>query len=1520
MKLVSYSQNHEDILLWRALKHVDAGVYVDVGANDPVDDSVTKLFYDQGWRGINIEPDKKYFSLLEKDRPFDVNLNCAASAHGEDLMFFDTSIRGLSTSLKEVGDEYVKKGLAKERKVKSFRLESILDQNKCETIHFLKIDVEGAEADVLKGANFDKYRPWILIVEAVHPITQDPTYCEWESLVLASGYQYAFFDGLNRYYLAAEHADLLPAFSSQPNVLDNFETITVVRLALQLAEQDAIKSEADSLRRELQTIYSSKSWRTAQLLRKLIQFSSWKLHLRILLSRLFVRFPKYIVRSLLDQVIAFADKHPRLRHRAVTWLHKFPRFRVKLSRLVHAHRIARSQPTKKYFMAESFDITVSDDQHENTATTLSLPLPSGVRKIYVYVDHTVICSTNTGVQRVTRGIAASFRLLGEDVRYVKWDVTSGQCVLINMEERRHLAQWNGPPVEESELDIYPSNDGIQISVGMHTSGENHWLIVPEVTHINYLQFPVTLDLLQWSRRAGLKVGFIYYDAIPLRRDELHDMAPKHAEYMQQLLLADIVWPISQWSADDLVAFWIKHECASNKTIPEVEVIHLPGESQLCARILEPLDGEMLVLSVGSIEPRKNQIQLIKAFESYRKLHPNSEWRLTLVGNLHPLVAEEVVRAQHSDKAIQHVGHVSDEELDSLYRSCAFTVFPSVEEGFGLPILESLWYGKPCVCANFGAMAEVAAGGGCYIVDTHDQAKLEEAIASLIADDDMRHRLALQAVSRSILTWCDYGSVIQACVEKAGHPEGALGRIYYWIDATLQFQKNTGIQRVSRQLARSLMELDVELIPVKWDEPRARFSPASFEELTFFAKWNGPDVSLWHDWVEPDASRTLDWFLMPDLPLNRSSAERRQALKYVRKVGLRCSAVFYDAIPCKMRDIYPVHFSEALHEYMIELAEYDRVLPISAFVRDDLIGFLGMSLTRPQGLDDKIKSISLPGEFPESERISSLSPRADGPITILCVGTVEPRKNHEMLLQAFEEVVKRTNESLQLILVGGGHSIEPTLAKRVRDITDKNPNVTWLENVDDNQLKKLHLDCDFTVYPSVEEGFGLPILESLWYAKPCVCADFGAMREVAEDGGCLMVDVRSIDALAGAIQRMVEDTTLRETLALEAIGRTLKSWEDYALEVALRLVQVTPVVYPELSLTQNEIEKRAVAMNLAPRPKLSICISTYNRADWLAVSLKNWSRLYPEPFPSVELLVCDNASTDHTQEVVRPYLDRSDFCYHRNEYNVGMLGNLKETTHHANGEYVWILGDDDLLVPGAIERVIDVLRLYSNVALVYLNYAFTRIDDARTITDLDGFFRQASPIVPAEPDLDGPIRTICARNENFFTAIYTLVFRRDHAIKAYSQDTSGRPFSTMLTCIPTTYYVLNNMMDEPGVWIGEPQVVVNMNVSWLKYAPLWILERIPEVYEIAEERGVSEDQMDRWRAHTLSGVVRYFKDIFEDDPLNNADYFKPDRLIRRFKHLPEFATFYPELREIYAHAYNNGHPAAIKPVSAVFPEN
>ena len=1541
MSFVSYAQNFEDVMLWRALRHVHGGFYIDVGAQDPVVDSVSLGFYERGWRGVHVEPTTQYASKLRAARPDETVLQMAVGKSGGPLTFYEFRDTGLSTADAAIAGQHKASGFdCVETQTAVLTLDELLDQNAGRPIHWLKVDVEGLEQAVLESWERSPVRPWILVIESTRPLSQAASHAEWEPLVLSKGYEFAYFDGLNRFYVSREHPELTAAFEHPPNVFDDFvlSGLSSQPFYKRLAQQvTAIQGEAAKKQAALDAMLHSRSWRITAPLRwvgdKVRQFRDREVlpHTELAGGAVVVRRSddalrllepgrvgigdlKAAARQVVGRVAAQADRFPRFKRAAVGVIRRIPGVEFRLRSALTAHRTRRT--TEPVVIAELADREQRAPQHEDH---IALALPRGRRVVYIYVEHTANCPTNTGVQRVTRSIARGLRAQGECVRFVKWHAASQRCLLINAKEREHLARWNGPEVSDEELALYPPPDQPQTPVADSVPGENHWFVVPEVTHITFQPQPVTLDLLLWSRRAGLKSAFVFYDAIPLRRAELREMAPKHALYMQQLMLADVVWPISDWARSDLEAFWREHERATEATLPELQTLALSGESALCARVTQPAIGEPLVLSVGSIEPRKNQLQLIRAFQAYRAKNVGTPWRLVLVGNLHPSVAEEV-RAATADGSIQHVGNVSDEELDSLYRRCSFTVFPSVEEGFGLPILESLWYGKPCICADFGSMAEVARGGGCLTLDTRDPAKLEAGIARLIDDASLHTQLVSQAVRRPIRTWNEYAAAMSMRIEAEGHPAGRLGPVYCWIASTVGFPKNTGIQRVTRQLARSLIEQGVRLVPVKWGGPERPLAPVSPEELAFFSSWNGPAPDAWQPWVEPSQAGGRAWFLMPELPLDRSEAERALLLGAARAGGLQCAAVFYDAIPWKMRRIYPPEFAQGHRAYMTELSEYDLVLPISRFSRDDLLDFLGATLPRPQSLSDRIKAVPLAGEFAESERPAQGPAAHEGPLRLLCVGTVEPRKNHLTLLRAFELASRRAGVPLQLTLAGGSHNIEPGLAERVRAFVAAHPDVTWEEDANDARLRELHLESDFTVYPSVEEGFGLPILESLWYARPCVCADFGAMLEVAEGGGCLTVDVRDAEVLADAIVRMATDRELRQRLVQEALARPFKSWSDYGAEVALRLAQATPAALPASPpMPAQEIAVRAQAMQLQPRPKLSVCISTYNRAEWLSASLRNWARLYPQAIPGVELLVCDNTSTDHTPEVVAPYLARPDFSYHRNAQNVGMLGNLRETAHHARGEYVWIVGDDDLLLPGSVERVVDALNRHPGIALVYLNYAFTREEDARKIRDFDAFFADAQPIVPPEGDREGPIRAICARNENFFTAIYTLVFRRDHAIRAYSQDTSGRPFSSMPTCIPTTTYVLGHMMDEPGLWIGAPQIVVNLNVSWMKYAPLWILERVPEVYEVAERRGVPAEEMDRWRRHTLPGVVHFFQEIYRNDPLGNAAYFSPERLVRRFKHLPEFGKALPVLKAAYARAHAEGHPAARRSPDKVFPE-
>ena len=110
MTFVSYAQNYEDVVLWRALRDVECGFYVDVGAGDPTIDSVTRAFYERGWSGINVEPSEPYFTALESERPRDVNLRVLSGARAGVRTLHVMEGTGLSTLNEDIAAQHLKAG------------------------------------------------------------------------------------------------------------------------------------------------------------------------------------------------------------------------------------------------------------------------------------------------------------------------------------------------------------------------------------------------------------------------------------------------------------------------------------------------------------------------------------------------------------------------------------------------------------------------------------------------------------------------------------------------------------------------------------------------------------------------------------------------------------------------------------------------------------------------------------------------------------------------------------------------------------------------------------------------------------------------------------------------------------------------------------------------------------------------------------------------------------------------------------------------------------------------------------------------------------------------------------------------------------------------------------------------------------------------------------------------------------------------------------------------------------------
>jgi FkbM family methyltransferase len=193
---ISYAQNREDFILMSFFPDVRNGFYIDIGANDPTTHSVTKIFYEAGWCGINIDPIQMMIKKMKIDRPRDINLQVAiAGTRGKKLFHEYIDGHGVSTMSKIEMQSNDKIFKYKEYEVDTIKLIDIYEYCKDKVVNFLKIDVEGFEYEVLASNDWIKFRPEVICIEANH-INKD-----WKPLLVDAMYDRVFNDGLNDYYV-----------------------------------------------------------------------------------------------------------------------------------------------------------------------------------------------------------------------------------------------------------------------------------------------------------------------------------------------------------------------------------------------------------------------------------------------------------------------------------------------------------------------------------------------------------------------------------------------------------------------------------------------------------------------------------------------------------------------------------------------------------------------------------------------------------------------------------------------------------------------------------------------------------------------------------------------------------------------------------------------------------------------------------------------------------------------------------------------------------------------------------------------------------------------------------------------------------------------------------------------------------------------------------------------------------------------------------------------------------------------
>lgn len=398
------------------------------------------------------------------------------------------------------------------------------------------------------------------------------------------------------------------------------------------------------------------------------------------------------------------------------------------------------------------------------------------------LTHTSHTHARTGVQRVARSLAFA---LGGRGRPITYDPYAMSWRDLDPWERADLAAENTPSDRGARWPLRARWRGYLRRLAAARRGQDRFadatgLVVPEIFS---QKVAAALGPLR-SRVRGPRVA-LFYDAIALRLPELTPArtVARFPSYLQELLAFDGIAAISEDSRQTLVEYW--RSLGIGETPPVTAITLGVDAAPFGGAAASPSDRSAAagpssgrstsgspsksaeamptVLCVAAVEARKNHLALLAACEGLwaRGLR----FELRVIGMPLPQTGrpalDQIAALQKAGRPLRYDGHVDEASLAEAYRQCTFTVYPSLLEGFGLPVIESLSHGRPCICSAQGALGEVARGGGCLALPSVDAASLATAIEHLLADGPMLSALSAVALTRKFKTWADYARELEA---------------------------------------------------------------------------------------------------------------------------------------------------------------------------------------------------------------------------------------------------------------------------------------------------------------------------------------------------------------------------------------------------------------------------------------------------------------------------------------------------------------------------------------------------------------------------------------------------------------------------------------------------------------------------------------------------------------------------------------------------------------------------------------
>jgi glycosyltransferase involved in cell wall biosynthesis len=350
-------------------------------------------------------------------------------------------------------------------------------------------------------------------------------------------------------------------------------------------------------------------------------------------------------------------------------------------------------------------------------------------------------------------------------------------------------------------------------------------------------------------------------------------------------------------------------------------------------------------------------------------------------------------------------------------------------------------------------------------------------------------------------------------------------IYFDVTKSAKARHRSGLTRVSQRLRE---ELAGKVTPVAWSREG----------------WVSAERKI------PLKTTAEDWILTPEL---FSEAERPGLRRFLESRECRMAAIFHDAIPLKFpQTTWPQ--SVARHpEYMKMLAGFDRVFAVSRASAAELEAFWKWQGATPRAV---VGTVALGADLAGNARVTEGDARRKAaPPLLLCLGILEPRKNQTLVLDVAEALL-RERLDFRLEMVGRvnphfGRGIET----RLKELAKAYPQIRYRRAAKDRELVELWRAARATLFPTVAEGCGLPLLESLWMGVPCVCSDLPVLRETGAAGGCDFVPLNDRGAWSQALRKIIGSPSHVAALEAQVAARELPTWREAAAAIVGELGDV-----------------------------------------------------------------------------------------------------------------------------------------------------------------------------------------------------------------------------------------------------------------------------------------------------------------------------------------------------------------------------